>query len=378
MRAVAWIALSTLLLPSAARPGQEPSPERAERIEKVRRELRENEEALGRLRSRASSVLDEMAAAEAAVRSLEERAAQAEAEARTARARAQAAEGEEQAQRQSFLSLAEQLAPRLRARYALSRQRKLSLLLSAESVSDLLRRWHAFQALVASDLALFRKAQDELTRLEARRQALEESRREQARWAQAAQESRGQAELRRESLAQLHATLLGEQGLRERMFAELQRTQAHLSNMVAELKSDARAAGLSRRRGKLPFPARGPIEVGFGKVLNPKFNTVIFQNGVDLRAPLGAEVRTVASGTVVHAGPFRGYGNLLVIDHGGGYHTLYAHLREMRRSAGERVEEGETIATVGDTGSLKGPYLYFEIREDGKPVDPVAWLGAPP
>jgi len=78
---------------------------------------------------------------------------------------------------------------------------------------------------------------------------------------------------------------------------------------------------------------------------------------------------------VVHAGWFKGYGNLVIIDHGEGYHTLAAHLATMRTAVGEDVEVGTVIGTVGDTGSLEGPSLYFELREHGRPVDPRPWLG---
>jgi septal ring factor EnvC (AmiA/AmiB activator) len=109
-------------------------------------------------------------------------------------------------------------------------------------------------------------------------------------------------------------------------------------------------------------------------VVNPKFNTVTVQNGVDIAAPAGAPVRAVAPGRVVHAGWFRGYGNLVIVDHGAGYHTLVAHLGSMRTAMGEEVEAGDVLGSVGDSGSLKGPYLYFEVRERGRPVDPRPWL----
>jgi septal ring factor EnvC (AmiA/AmiB activator) len=135
-----------------------------------------------------------------------------------------------------------------------------------------------------------------------------------------------------------------------------------------------KGSGFAGRKGKLTAPADGPVSVGFGKVVNPKFNTVTIQNGVDIEAPAGAPVHAVAPGRVVHAGWFKGYGNLIIVDHGGGYHTLVAHLATMRTAMGEDVEAGEVLGTVGDSGSLKGPYLYFELREKGKPVDPRPWL----
>jgi septal ring factor EnvC (AmiA/AmiB activator) len=116
------------------------------------------------------------------------------------------------------------------------------------------------------------------------------------------------------------------------------------------------------------------VEVGFGKVVNPLFNTVTVQKGLDIRAPEGAPVRAVAAGTVVYAGWLRGYGNLLILDHGGGYHSLMAHLATLGPAPGAEVQAGEEVGTVGDTGSLKGAYLYFEIRKSGQAVDPGPWL----
>src|SRR5262249_27829574 len=122
------------------------------------------------------------------------------------------------------------------------------------------------------------------------------------------------------------------------------------------------------------MPVDGTLEVGFGKVVNPKFNTVTVQRGWDIRAEEGSEVRTIAPGQVVYAGWLRGYGNVLIIDHGGGFHSLVAHLDSLSRAVGESVEAEEAVGTLGDTGSLKGAYLYFEIRQDGEAVDPALWI----
>ncbi len=102
------------------------------------------------------------------------------------------------------------------------------------------------------------------------------------------------------------------------------------------------------------------------------------QNGVEIRAPGGAAVRAVAPGRVVHAGWFKGYGNLVIVDHGEGYHTLVAHLASMSSAMGEEVAPGTLLGSVGDTGSLHGTSLYFEVRERGRPVDPAAWMAQRP
>ena len=93
-----------------------------------------------------------------------------------------------------------------------------------------------------------------------------------------------------------------------------------------------------------------------------------------VRAPLGTPVRAVWDGKVVHAGWFKGYGNLIILDHGDGIFSLMAHLDQMERSQDEQVHAGDRVGTVGDSGSLKGAYLYFELRDGQKPLDPERWV----
>ena len=190
---------------------------------------------------------------------------------------------------------------------------------------------------------------------------------------------RAQAEARREERETLLAALRGARTFHERAAAEASGQAKKLAEFVATLPPPRAGltgpGGFAARKGQLPLPARGQITVGFGRVVNPKFNTVTVQNGVDVEAPAGAPVRAVAPGRVVHAGWFKGYGNLVIVDHGEGFHTLVAHLASMQTAMGEQVDAGDVLGTVGDSGSLKGPYLYFEIRERGRPVDPRPWLG---
>lgn len=128
-------------------------------------------------------------------------------------------------------------------------------------------------------------------------------------------------------------------------------------------------------RGKLPYPVRGKILSTFGRNENSKFNTFTVQKGIEIEAPLGAGIRAVHDGRVLYSDWFKGYGKILIIDHGDGYYTLSGHASSLLKAVGEDVHAGEVVALVGDTGSLKGPCLYFEIRQRGRPLDPMEWLG---
>jgi septal ring factor EnvC (AmiA/AmiB activator) len=127
-------------------------------------------------------------------------------------------------------------------------------------------------------------------------------------------------------------------------------------------------------KGLLNMPVNGRIVKRFGPHRVKKFNVVNFRSGIDIQAERGEPVRAVSAGHVLYADWFKGYGNMIIIDHGDSYYTLYAHAEELFKVKGDFVENGEVIATVGDSGSMVGPVLYFEVRYRGKPVDPLEWI----
>jgi septal ring factor EnvC (AmiA/AmiB activator) len=260
----------------------------------------------------------------------------------------------------------------------MGRSGELAALLSAPSLADLVRRRWLLGHVLQRDARLVAEARAALADRESARAARAEEAARLATATAAARERREQAVARQEEREALLQALRQARAFQERSATEAAGQARRLAAFVATLPppraGGAKGSGFAGRKGKLAAPADGPISVGFGKVVNPRFNTVTFQNGVDIEAPAGALVHAVAPGRVVHAGWFKGYGNLVIVDHGGGYHTLVAHLASMRTAQGEDVEAGAVLGTVGDSASLKGAYLYFELREKGKPVDPRPWL----
>jgi murein DD-endopeptidase MepM/ murein hydrolase activator NlpD len=129
------------------------------------------------------------------------------------------------------------------------------------------------------------------------------------------------------------------------------------------------------RRGKLLMPLlKGTVKAKFGPVKSKLSGTWVRHTGWTLTANPGNRIRSVSEGTVVYAKGFKGYGLLVVIDHGGGYHSVYAHLRTILVKPGSRVEMGTPLGVIGATGSLTGEKLYFELRQDGRPIDPEGWF----
>jgi septal ring factor EnvC (AmiA/AmiB activator) len=284
----------------------------------------------------------------------------------------------------------EALARRLRTLYKIHAQgAALPLLLSEDDPvtrAVLVRYLGSLAALDARLIAGYRVTSDSLAdrkaREEARRRELAELR---------GDARREQDEVDREAARRrtLLARVQDERATHDRMVGELTGAARRLEAFIRELQAKQRRLasvppprvpgapvpdGFGRLRGSLPWPSDGRVVTAFGPQVHPRFGTRTFRNGIDIEASEGADILAVYGGHVVYTGWFKGYGNLIILDHGHDYFTLYAHLADIHVSEGNEVRQGQRIGTVGDTGSLAGPRLYFEVRFQGKPQDPVEWL----
>jgi septal ring factor EnvC (AmiA/AmiB activator) len=183
---------------------------------------------------------------------------------------------------------------------------------------------------------------------------------------------------RRERTAMLER-IRDDRGQRAVAVSELQNAARELSTLVDDLGAAAAAAAepaldVHKFRGLLDPPLSGRISAGFGSVVHPRFRTEVPHPGLDIEAPAGAPFHAVFDGTVVFAAWLRGYGLTAIVDHGGGVLSVYAHASVLLVAPGDAIARGQELGRVGDTGSLRGPLLYFEMRQDGEAVDPVGWL----
>lgn len=270
------------------------------------------------------------------------------------------------------------LARQLRVAYLLGREDRLKLLLNVEDSASLERQlgYHAYLArareqqiaAVREDLDRRRRLGKQLLieRAEQQRLHLERSR-------QLA--SLEQATALRQAVLETLDRRIDEQGRDlERLQsdrAQLQALVERLERVLAEAKARAAAPRpFPTQRGGLPWPVRGSAVVRFG---DPRSGNLQWQ-GIVIAAGSGDEVRAVHAGRVVFADWLPGYGLVMILDHGAGYLSIYAHNQALFRQLGVQVALGEVIAAVGDTGGAGRTGLYFEIREAGRPVDPHPWL----
>lgn len=165
---------------------------------------------------------------------------------------------------------------------------------------------------------------------------------------------------------------------------ELEKSSLELQSLIERLEEELtmgkgqfipeKGKGFATLKGKLLFPASGKIISRYGNQVDSQLNTVTFQKGIEISTEHGKEIKAIYEGKVLYADWFKGYGNIVILDHGDSYYSLYAHLSKILARVGDRIEAGEVIALSGDTGSLKGPSLYFELRHHGKPLNPLNWL----
>jgi septal ring factor EnvC (AmiA/AmiB activator) len=368
---VSWLALALAVHGSAVAV----APADAERMEGEQK-LESQRALLAGLRTESGNAEVALRVYAGLARASAARASSLSAQLRVLGGRMALAEAQEAVAREVLRTRSEQLRPRLLSLYRLTQRSPLEVLLPADDVATLVWRARAMSSLVRSDLDALEETRSvaefqrsSLAQLDGwKRQVggrLEELQAE-AEEAAAQQAELGDALQLLQAKSRAAGTVLN----------ELTRSQAQLQATLDQLQAEPDTAGFGALRGKLPLPVPGHIEVAFGKLVHPKFNTVTVQKGLDIRAAAGAPVKALAPATVAWTGWLKGYGNLVVLDQGDGYHTLFAHLAEVFRPVGSRLFAGEVVGTVGDSGSLKGPYLYFEVRRRGLAVDPLPWVGA--
>ncbi len=371
--------LVALALIGADTPAPTGAPHRAERLEQIRAEIEAREATARELAERAEGVLGEL-------EGIDRELAEVRASARRLRVELPASErawreAEEQIREaEAAVTRAQRdLEARLVALYKVGATAGLSTLYAAGDVGSFLRRRDALARILAEDERLFesqRAARRELVASRERsRVALSELRGARRELAVREVRIREQA-IRRRNLIDLLRTRAD----RERRAAhELRDAAERLEQAIAKLPAEvaprgAEAAGRVARGGLLR-PVDGPVRTPFGRLVDAEFGTRTVRNGVEFEAPSGTPVRAPADGRVLFAGWFRGYGQIVILDHGGGSVTVSGYLDEVAVQVGASVRAGARIGSVGETGSLSGPGLYFEVRRAGKPVDPLQWLG---
>jgi septal ring factor EnvC (AmiA/AmiB activator) len=275
------------------------------------------------------------------------------------------------------------IAKRLVALYKLNWLGKFHVLASAESLQGLLQRKTAIERILAYDEMVIKALRDNRLDLAIVRSRLEANRNEKRRRADEYQKQIKKIADERTQRAKLLAHVRKKKSAQLAAIESLKQAARDLDEKIKKLGVGSTSAAAQEYtaaepfqayKGLLKMPVKGKIVSLFGKFKNTSYQVLNFRSGIEIQTDRGEPIAAVYAGKILYADWFKGYGNMVIIDHGENYYTVYAHIEETFKSTGDTVEAGEVIATVGDTGSITGPKLYFEVRHHGKPLDPMQWL----
>ncbi|MGH2399825.1 MAG: murein hydrolase activator EnvC family protein, partial [bacterium] len=260
----------------------------------------------------------------------------------------------------------------LRAVYMYGRTGYVDILLGAGNISEFVTRWYFITTIVRSDGRLISEYAADAAEARALHLAL-------------VAEQQRLAAINARTRARQRDMVVQEQAKRA-MLARLQRERVAYERMVQELQEDSRqievliqrvqssggqaSMAIARRLAGFIWPARGVFTSPFGMRRHPIFRIRRMHTGQDIAAPYGTPVQAAAEGQVIYTGWFGGYGKIVVIDHGQGISSLYAHLSSILTRDGAHVRRAQTIGRVGSTGYSTGPHVHFEVRVNGRPINP--------
>lgn len=251
----------------------------------------------------------------------------------------------------------------------------VDVLFGAKDFADLMTRMDVLKRIIKHDYDLIMKVKEEKATVENTRAQLEKDKAEAEVLVADAQAKKAKVEDKESEQQVLLDQAIYDRDTSERMYEEIMAASQEVANMIRRSQmSSAGYSGAPAGAGGMIWPISGPITSEFGWRTHPIFGTARFHSGLDIGGDYGMPIYAAASGTVIYAGWISGYGNAVIIDHGGGVTTLYGHNDSLNVSEGENVAQGQVIAMCGSTGNSTGPHCHFEVRENGEPVSPYGYL----
>ena len=274
-----------------------------------------------------------------------------------------------------------QLAYRLNQTYRYGRGYQTQFLLTAESPVEFLKRYYYLQKMTDKDRELIATVTSSIQTIETGKSQLQSDLDELGKL----RNEKSKEEKNRQKVRTQKEKLLGnirqEKKLQTQSIADLEESRSQIQGIIEKLEAEAAKipSGLpegvfASYRGKMDWPVSGDILSTFGQKVDPANQTVTFNSGIVIKADAGEYIHAVADGYLIYQGWLRGYGRFIILQHDSGFYTLYAHLNDVLVEDGSMVRSGDALATVGDSGSLLGPALHFEIRQGKKQLDPLEWL----
>jgi septal ring factor EnvC (AmiA/AmiB activator) len=280
----------------------------------------------------------------------------------------------------------ERLARTLRAMYVNGSANAAEVLLRTSNLREALTRFKYLGMVARNNERLFLEIRQQEVYLASTQAELTEHLSEVSSTASETQEERRRLSENRRLRQTTLSRMRDERGEHQKMLEDLALTEARLQGLLSDLEArheallkagaaaELRGDGFAALRGAMSWPVLGPVVSYFGPQRHAKYATVTYNSGIDIIAQEGEPVHAVAGGRVEYVSWLDGYGRTVILNHGGGFYTVYAHLSEVMVLERQEVEAGHVLARVGQTGSLEGARLHFEVRNKAQAVDPLKWL----
>lgn len=283
---------------------------------------------------------------------------------------------------------------RVRAIYMHGQLNYLEVILGANSFSDFANWVELLKRVIRSDYNLILEIQKQKAAIEAKKAQLEEDKRQLDALAAEAEKTRQEIAKKKAEQQKVLDAAKSNKAAAAQMEQDLNAQLASVRNLIQQRLAAAEAARQAAQQqaasddeggggsddnyvqgtGAMGWPCSGPITSPFGYRTHPIFGTTIFHAGIDIGVDYGTPIHAADSGVVVYSGWISGYGNAVIIDHGGGISTLYGHNQSLAVSEGQSVSKGSVIAYAGSTGNSTGPHCHFEVDVNGSPVNPMGYL----
>jgi murein DD-endopeptidase MepM/ murein hydrolase activator NlpD len=247
-----------------------------------------------------------------------------------------------------------------------------AVLLQSEDFSEFLDRRYQLKRVYAADRVVLQELKEKAEAIRKQKAAVEAKKNQVALLQQQLLSQKQQYEAEATEERKLISRLKERRDALEAAENRLAQDSEKIAVMIRQ--KVAAATGVVRGTGRFVFPANANISSGFGNRVHPILGYSRFHAGVDFSASHGAAIMAADSGRVIFSGWYGGYGQAVIIDHGDGITTLYGHASRLFVKEGQNVQQGQTIAAVGSTGLSTGPHLHFEVRQNGNPVNPMAYL----
>ena len=273
---------------------------------------------------------------------------------------------------------------RLRVMYKEGPNGQLKLLLASSGYNDLQARLASLRWISRREFQLLEGHRADRVRLESTESHLLRVRGELQGYQQEIATKLAAVKDERTKKDRLLARVRSEKVMYVKAVEELEKSAQRIEGLIREFEARRKASasartapageGLARLKGRLGWPTEGDVVALFGRQKHPKFDTYVQRKGIEIRAGHGTVIRSVSDGVVAFADWMRGYGLLAIVDHGEGFFSLYAHASKLLVSVGDSVRGHQPIGEIGDTGLTGESTLYFELRQGGEALDPLAWL----